>query len=139
MVNEILYSQRAYMEITHSYSAEARNINWLIWFVTMLTTWMYTEPVFLRNPGKIKMRSPVSIGRSSVKVLNVMVEFILRFSNKNNCSSVRSSCRSHNTRPLAFIRIPSRSFHSSDSPFLDIINPLTPTSPLFVNARDFIQ
>ena len=51
---------------------------------------------------------------------------------------VRSSCRSHYSRPLAFIRISSRSFHSSDSPFLDIINPLIPTSPLSVNARDFI-
>ena len=51
----------------------------------MLTKWMYTGPDVHRASftGETTVQSLVSIGQSSVKVLNVTVEFIVKVSNKN--------------------------------------------------------
>lgn len=85
--NEGLYPYRAYMETLLSYGAEAKKISWLQVCTTKTKTkLMYMEPRFLPEPRKTKVQSLDSIEQSLVKVLNVMVEFIVKFSNKKNYS-----------------------------------------------------
>ena len=75
------------METRLSYGAEAKN--------NELVTSMYYQDVdqmdvhgatVSTKPRKIKVQYLVSIGQSLVKVLNVMVEFMVKFWNKKKCS-----------------------------------------------------